>query len=54
VGEGLLGLHGERGSARVYGGLGALPPLGSRGALAPEADNILALWKYICELFFKF
>jgi len=24
-------IHGERGSASLYGGLGALPPVGSRG-----------------------
>jgi len=62
-GKGLLGFHGERGSTSVYGGLmpPALPPVGSRGKAPagqgvwgrspPEADDILALWKYICELF---
>jgi len=31
----------------------ALPPVGSRwsGGQTPEADDILALWKYICKLF---
>jgi hypothetical protein len=40
--------HGERGSASLYGGLGAWPPVGSRGkapgggqgALPPEVDEI--------------
>ena len=41
------GFYGERGSASLYGGLGAEPPLGSRGkapgqgAKPPEADDIL-------------
>jgi hypothetical protein len=40
-------IHGERGSASLYGGLGALPPVGFRGkapgqgAKPLEADDIL-------------
>jgi len=47
--------------ARAYMGVwGLCPPVGSRGKAPgkavrglrlPEADDILALWKYICELF---
>ena len=42
------GGHGERGSASLYGGLGAMPPVGSRGkapgqggAKPPEAESFL-------------
>jgi hypothetical protein len=44
--------HGERGSASLYGGLGALPPAGSRGRAPgqgvrglrpPEAESFLRI-----------
>jgi hypothetical protein len=45
--------HGERGSASLYGGLGALPPAGSRGrapgqgAKPPEAESFLRIRQQI-------
>jgi hypothetical protein len=38
--------HGERGSASLHGGLGALPPAGSRGE-APEAESYLPMSRQI-------
>ena len=40
-------------STSLYGGLGAKPPMESRGK-APETDAILAFWDCICELIFTF
>ena len=49
-----IGVYGERGSASLYGGLGALPPVGSRGRVPGQGGKAplkLSIFERVKRLF---